>query len=395
MNIALSLCRTESLLMPYSFEIFSSISAVPSKRWQRWVPADHVMYHPEYFLFLEENLQGRMAFRYVFIKQHQEYIGFAYFQLVKFRASQLNHYRADSLWTNQFKHLVFPLINVNLLVGANLLMTGEKGFFFPSFFSDEDIAQAYLCSVQHLLKTEKNADAFLMTDIFVKDKILQEKFSSAGFHTIYEEPDMAMKLKPEWITFSDYVSSLSSKYRVRAKKCLSISEPIVRREFSLEDLILWEDAMDTLYRNTISRSRFSLLQLQKGFFAGQKRIFADRYSVFGYFLNDKLIGFNSLYCYKNSAEVHYVGLDYSINKSHQLYLRMLLDMVQCGIERRFDLLHFGRTAPEIKSSVGAVPIEVSGLLRHKNPLWNRLIVKPFAADIKPKEFVYRNPFKEA
>jgi len=92
-------------------------------------------------------------------------------------------------------------------------------------------------------------------------------------------------------------------------------------------------------------------------------------------------------------EVHYTGMEKEITKQINLYQHMLYDMIEFGIEHRVDKLHFGRTAPEIKSTVGAAPSPMYGYVKHFNSTFNYLMVRTFTARLKPKEYIIREPFK--
>jgi hypothetical protein len=72
---------------------------------------------------------------------------------------------------------------------------------------------------------------------------------------------------------------------------------------------------------------------------------------------------------------------------------MLYDMIAFGIEQKVEKLHFGRTAPEIKSTVGAAPSPMYGYVKHFNPLFNYFMVRTFTARLKPKQYIIREPFK--
>jgi hypothetical protein len=111
------------------------------------------------------------------------------------------------------------------------------------------------------------------------------------------------------------------------------------------------------------------------------------------FLDDKLCGFSTLYMCKGIVHVHYIGLDYEINKTHKLYNRMLLDVLRIAIENKIDKIHFGRTATEIKSTIGAKPIVLNAYLKVNNRFLNR-IAPYFLKRIKVPHFVIRNPFRK-
>ena len=83
---------------------------------------------------------------------------------------------------------------------------------------------------------------------------------------------------------------------------------------------------------------------------------------------------------------------YDLNHKHAIYQRMLYDYVSLAIENKSTELRFGRTAEEIKSTIGAEPVAMSLYIRHKNHITNK-ILKPIFASIKPSEFELRRPFK--
>ena len=65
------------------------------------------------------------------------------------------------------------------------------------------------------------------------------------------------------------------------------------------------------------------------------------------------------------------------------------------LERRcsFEAIIFARTALEIKSSVGAKPIEMFGFIHHANAMINKKMDRLFCY-LEPKtEWKERNPFK--
>jgi hypothetical protein len=68
-------------------------------------------------------------------------------------------------------------------------------------------------------------------------------------------------------------------------------------------------------------------------------------------------------------------------------------MTEFGIENGFNKIIFGRTALEIKSSIGAEPIQMSGFIEHKNSLINKFISLIFHK-LEPKLiWQQRHPFK--
>ena len=77
-----------------------------------------------------------------------------------------------------------------------------------------------------------------------------------------------------------------------------------------------------------------------------------------------------------------------------LYLNMLYNMTEYGIENGFEKIIFGRTALEIKSSIGAIPVNMSGFIYHNNKLINKYIEYIFKKLEPAAEWQMRHPFKE-
>jgi hypothetical protein len=71
----------------------------------------------------------------------------------------------------------------------------------------------------------------------------------------------------------------------------------------------------------------------------------------------------------------------------------LYTYIEIGIEKRLKTINFGRTASEIKSSVGAVPQDLTMYLRHKKTIKNR-ILKLLLHRVQPTAFQQKFPFKK-
>ena len=104
------------------------------------------------------------------------------------------------------------------------------------------------------------------------------------------------------------------------------------------------------------------------------------------------MGFVSVYRVEEKAEVHYFGINYDVLKEYHLYQRMLYDVVEQCIGFGVRMIHFGRTAPEVKSTIGARQFPMFGFLKHRNSFING-IMQLFTANLRPREYVLRSPFK--
>jgi hypothetical protein len=133
--------------------------------------------------------------------------------------------------------------------------------------------------------------------------------------------------------------------------------------------------------------------LAKNHFSVFKEVLLDKFLFYGYFIDDKLVGFNTLIKNGESMDTYFLGYDETIQKEKMLYLNMLYDMIGYSINQGFKEIVFARTALEIKSSVGAKPLEMFGYIQHSNSLINTKIDTIFNY-LEPKtEWQERNPFK--
>ncbi|WP_294240397.1 hypothetical protein [uncultured Chryseobacterium sp.] len=117
------------------------------------------------------------------------------------------------------------------------------------------------------------------------------------------------------------------------------------------------------------------------------------FKVFGYFSDQKLIGFYTLILNNDDVDTYFLGYDKEIQKENQIYLNMLLDMAGFAIDHQFKRILFGRTALEIKSTIGAEPVEIFGLIRHTYSAINPFMKNIFPSLSPKTEWIQRHPFK--
>lgn len=161
----------------------------------------------------------------------------------------------------------------------------------------------------------------------------------------------------------------------------------------LPDIIALEDTIYELYFHVAKNAPFNTFFLPKNHFRVFKEIFNDKFLFYGYFLNDELIGFNTLIKNGKVMDTYFLGYNDSIQREKMLYLNMLYDMIAYSINKNFKEIVFARTALEIKSSVGAKPIKMYGLMAHRECMVNVFLPKIFTYLEPETIWQERNPFK--
>jgi hypothetical protein len=105
-----------------------------------------------------------------------------------------------------------------------------------------------------------------------------------------------------------------------------------------------------------------------------------------------LKGFQCGYVGREETEAFFVGFDPELRKTHAIYQRMLVEFICLGIERRSKRVNMGRTALEIKSSVGALPRRLMCEVRFRNPLFHA-VVNRYTQGYNPVAPKLRQPWK--
>ena len=107
----------------------------------------------------------------------------------------------------------------------------------------------------------------------------------------------------------------------------------------------------------------------------------------------KIIAFYCGFHHGGHHEAHFIGIDYSLNKTLSLYQNILYRFIEEAINHRSSNLYYGRTAMEIKSTTGAKAYPLHAYFNLSNTVLNRM-VKPVVKRFTPEEWVARNPFRE-
>jgi len=214
-----------------------------------------------------------------------------------------------------------------------------------------------------------------------------------GAVSILADPFMYILLRPHWTSFDAYLKDMSSKYRTRTKRVYVLSRELHVEKMRGDQLKnntadCAELLFETLKHKTITLGK-DLNQLLQCYCAS----LGEQFSIHKYYLNGKVIGFISYIHWKD--EIHAMHLGYDIDKGTELHLyqRMMYDLIDYAIQQKAKRLNLGRTAPEIKSTFGAVPEENSMVFFTKNLLIKYMLVIYQQYFYKATPYVLRHPFK--
>lgn len=373
--------------------------------WRQVQPADDHFLRVAYLAALEAAAPQHMEFRYLVVLEGDQPVGLIYMQLIHFRTDEsLNSTLSGPVRSLQtlgrfFKSCLARKMAFDGVVCGNLLLTGAHAFHFLPRVGEGN-ALDLVCTSLDLLATHADTCSCQPKVVLVKDfparrSRIAATFLERQYRLLTFQPNMVLRLRPHWRTFDDYLADMTSKYRVRARRAAKKAAALQRRMLDLHEIATRSDALFQLYRRMADQADFNAILLHPRYFLRVKEALADDFILTGWFDGERLIGFDTAVRNGTRLEAHFLGYEPAYNPSRQIYLNMLYHLVALALELGVEELVFGRTALEIKSSVGAEPEEMHCFLRHRSPLPNSLLAL-LIDYLEPKvAWVQRSPFKRS
>jgi predicted N-acyltransferase len=391
----------------FAFAVYDSVTMINQEHWNAIVNHGSEFLKIPYLTVLENEHPENMRFHYAIIYETNKPVAIAYFQVIDFSSEsfgnlieQNNDEFSCAITGYLKKHLTNHLkrsadkMNMRLLICGNAFVSGEHGFICKPEINKTEAFDALADVIYRIGRAEQlrgKIAAVLVKDFYKSTKNASDELQEFKYHDFLVEPNMIVDIN--WKTFDEYLNAMSKKYRHRAKAIVKKGIEIERKVFSEADIRANTKQIQSLYNNVHLKAKFRMASLTANYFAEIKKALVDTFSFTGYYHNEQLIGFRTSFILKNEVEAHFIGLNYDVNKELELYQNILYDYVKEGIDNHVKQLFLGRTASEIKSTVGAEAYELTCYIRHRNPLSNR-IIKPFIDYLKPTDWIPRNPFKE-
>ncbi|WP_089612374.1 GNAT family N-acetyltransferase [Dehalobacterium formicoaceticum] len=168
-----------------------------------------------------------------------------------------------------------------------------------------------------------------------------------------------------WKSMDQYLAALRSHYRYRLKKARAKWQDV---KVELIKPRQFEPILYQQYLEVYQRSQFKLEQLSLDFF----RNLPLPAQVIKASFQDQVLGFALLV--ENGAELVFLftGFDHALNPSLDIYLNLLLEVINYGLIHDFKVIDFGQTTEEIKEKLGCRLQEKRMWLFHSNPFLHNL-----------------------
>lgn len=371
-------------------KIFHHSSQLPS-HWNQCIGKHNILLSQEYFLALDQSKPQNMQCCYIGFFDDKDLIGGAIAQRISFEKH--NSFQKDAMICS-LKNNIVHYFSASVLILGNNMLSGQNGFYFnPEKISEKQSLLLLKKAIDLVDKTLQKSDLIIIKDINPK---LIENYNTKAYKKYYQfqvQPNMTLTLHHNWKTYQDYLQDFTSKYRMRANTARKKSANVVYKELNEEEIFACREILNQLYHNVAEKAIFNTFFLDKNHFFALKQHLKDNFKLFVCTINDEIVGFYSLLVNNKQIETYFLGYNTMLQKEKQLYLNMLLNMIEFSIETQAEKIVFGRTALEIKSTVGAIPESVLGYIKHNNKIINVFMPKLFTS-LEPKtSWTQRKPFK--
>ena len=347
-----------------------------------------------YLMVLEQSRPKNMECHFIGIFNNNQLVGVSLAQFINLNKLKSFGERDKRIKT-AVRNFVFKNYCSHVMFIGNNMLTGQNAFAKTTSITTAAIVEILKLAVNALkeiyIKKKTKIHLTVFKDFDTKTS-LELEATLGNFYKFSTQPNMVFSIPENWENEIAYVNALSKKYRDQYKRARKKLEGIEKRKLTGDDIKNQEEVIYNLYLHVATNAPFNTFFLTKNHFYEFKKSLKDDFLFYGYFLNDKMIGFNTLVKNGLAMDTYFLGYDEQLQREKMIYLNMLYDMVAYSIKKKFKTIVFARTALEIKSSVGAKPEEMFGFLSHSNPIINKGISKLFCYFEPKTQWKQRNPF---
>ncbi len=389
-----------------SFAISDQIDKL-REDWQIAAPQDNLFLQYRYLRILANHPPAGMHFRFIVFYSGRQPAGVALCQIIHFKAEHslqpededMNPCFFNTIAT-YLKGWVTSRVEFNSLVCGNLLLTGEHGFYFDHTQISPNLQAPLLDqALSEIVAKEENKKTRLSV-ILLKDypehpESIRRDLTGLDYNEFTVQPSMILAIPSHWHHMDDYIADLHSKYRVRLRRARKKCAGVTKKDLSAGEIRALLPEIHALYLQIATNAGFNLVSLNEHYLLAMKEQLGEWFQLTGYFHEGRLVAFYTTILNGEELEAHFLGLDHDSNTEKQLYLNILYDILERGIQAGVKRVVYARTAMEIKSSVGAQAHEMYCYLRHKSSFTNRFMT-PLLEYLRPEaNWVPRHPFKHA
>ncbi|OAV42638.1 hypothetical protein A3850_015440 [Lewinella sp. 4G2] len=279
---------------------------------------------------------------------------------------------------------------------GQLLTSGPYAIDVKGEVPASELADLLAAVSEALLESDSSYAAILIKDCSTSGSLISTTLKKKGFYAMPVDPVMELQIDSTWSSMDDYCQDITSKYRTRYRRARKKFVGLTRRGLTATEVNSRSSLIFELYRETTAGAAYNAANLQADYFgwlASRNQERTGQSGFTGYFYANELIAFTSTIPNGPVLHAHYLGMKEAYKQRYHLYHNILFDLLETAITGKFETLDYGRTALEIKSSVGAVPVDYTCLCKAKSPVLNWMI--PFFTPAVYTQPIWqaRSPYK--
>jgi peptidoglycan biosynthesis/recognition FemAB-like protein len=376
----------------FGFALADKVDYLDGSFWDAVTRNQTIFLSRRYLRVLEDAAPENMAQRYAMIFRGREPVAVVAAQSVDISIARVGK-------AGKRPPAMAPLEKVDerLLVCGNLLSWGMHGVCTAASEDPNTLWPAVAEALYRLRRADKlsgGIDLVLVKDLSEEHATAASIFRRFSYRSLETDPNMVLQISPDWRSFDDYLTSLTSKYR---KTCQKIDAEVAQAGCSIQHLTSNQvaqhaDELHALYLQTHLNAKFRPVTLTPTFLPALAERLGTDFRCLVVKRGEQILGFVTTLRDGETAVGYNIGFDRGAALEIPVYLRLLQAVIGEAIDFDCRKLSLGRTALEPKARLGAKPEPMRVLVRHRIPMLN-LIVRGLLRTISHDEPPERNPFK--
>ncbi len=277
-----------------------------------------------------------------------------------------------------------------ILVCGNIFLSGAYGLFIKNGVNKREVYDTLSRKLKKIAP-HKKPRILILKDFNATQETYASIAEKEHFQSFTVEPNM--KLQVKWKNYTSYKNALKSKYRVKVNRADALSKNLTTQSLTAAEIKDNYKRLQELYNNVTKKAHFNAIPINIKTYVLLKERFQDQVKFTAYSKEGALVGFSTAFIEGDRLDAHFIGLDYEFNKTDAIYQRMLNDYIRQGFSSGVKEINLGRTASEIKSTLGATPEQLRCYIKHRRTIANMLF-KPLLRQIEMTEYKQHIPFKK-
>lgn len=366
------------------------------------VASDNVFLSLPYLSALEQGGPSDAEYHYALLKSGKKVLGFYYFQLLPFRFSALEDMIRDKPY-RRLLQTVKSLLDAYLfrtssqrksvlLVCGNMCVSGDHGLGGVHKTTLSELLPGVLQELLRSIGHTHRVIAQVVKDAPESNDPFGAALKSKRFFALDMDPVMKLFFPQDVTDLERYKAALSSKYRVRMNQTRKRIEDCEWRDLSLVEMKRYRDTMQALYKAVQDKAPLKIVQVNMDYLLALKKNLDAGMRCSALFSGDRMLAFTTGILNGEEYEAHHIGLDYDENRNRSLYLNILFRYIEMALDANAKSVCFGRTALEMKTTVGAVPVYFNAYMKLSNGFLNGF-VRCLLPDPAPHNWIPRSPFR--